>query len=163
MPKIYCLKCNKPSIYESSRPIMCGYCGKPYIDTSSAATVTTDAKKPTFTLTPSISNQRAPINPVVQTYGDDDISGDATFVPQIGRIECEFNINNLRPNRQSSTEVFAEGARGVDKDFVPRQKPQKKVKLSKAEKQAQVEAAKSQFKNEFLNTSKTIRHSTEIE
>jgi hypothetical protein len=164
MAKIYCLKCNFGTEWSVSKPNFCSKCGKPYLESSASSKPLPAANKPSFTLTPSItSNNLRPVNKPIQTSDDDDIENDATSVPKIDKIECNFNVDNLRPNRQSSTEVFAEGYRGIDKDFTPKPKPQSKKRLSKAEKQAQIENAKAQFKNEFLSSSKKQRDSIEIE
>ncbi len=164
MAKTYCLKCNFGTEWSSAKPNFCSKCGKPYIDVSEASQgQPATFKAPSITI--SQTTRREPQRPVFENSEDDD-SLDATYVPKIDKIDCNFTASNLRPNRQSSEQVFAEGAAGVDRDFTPRVKPQKvgkKIKISKAEKQLQEQQVRAQFKNDFLKNGKNNRNSTEIE
>lgn len=149
--KRFCLSCNYGSEYSGSVPNFCAKCGKPYIDVSNA-TIKSTKSEPLF----SVGHKPKQVN-----ESGEDISGDATYVPKVGKIECEFNVANLRPNRQTSNDLFMEGARGMGIETTPRAK-QPKVKLSKAEKQKQSENIKNEFRNEFLKNGKNTRNSTEI-
>jgi hypothetical protein len=154
MPKIYCLSCNKPSLYDSGKPKFCSFCGKPYINSITASPVETvnNIKPPLF----SVSEEKQGDN-----QSNDNFNGDATYVPKIDKIECEFNVPNLRPNRQSGKEVLREGELGIGKDITPRNIPIKKTKMSKAEKQRQDELIKQSFKQDFFKNTRT-GGSTEI-
>ena len=163
MAKTYCLKCNFGTEWSSVRPNFCSKCGKPYIDVSeSSKDKPASFKAPSITI--SQNDVRSQQRPVLNN--DDDESEDSTSVPHIDKIDCNFTASNLRPNRQSSEQVFAEGAMGVDRDFVPRVKPQKvnkKVKISKAQRQLQEQQVREQFKNDFFKNGKNNRNTTEIE
>lgn len=90
MNKIYCLNCNKPSIYESSKPAICGFCGKPYI-----------ASNANFTpiLTKLIGQTKN-----VSILDDNETYDDIPELPNIENLEFEIS-SNLRPNRQHISKV----------------------------------------------------------
>jgi hypothetical protein len=158
--KQFCLKCNKPTEYTSSKPVFCSHCGRPYIEASASSTIAPAASQqqqvsqtPVFSYVPSATA----INSQNIQHPED-----ATYVPKIDKIDIQFNVDNLRPNRQSGEQVFNEGSRGigVGSDFTPRQLPEKKKKISKVERELQKQKIANDFRNEFY---KNGRNSSNIE
>lgn len=166
--QLFCMSCNKGTQYMGSKPAFCSHCGKSYISAAVNNNTAAAIAKPTFTPQFNIVNQPSINNTRVQTSSDDESGDIQSFdAAKIGKtINCEITVTSLRPNRQTSEQVFVEGMRGVDRDFTPRIKPAvKREKVTKAEMQQRKQDIMSQFKNDFNknSSSKTSRNSVEIE
>ena len=111
--KIYCLKCNQSTSYESSPAKFCSHCGKPYIDTTNA-----NLTKPVQVASRPL---KRPVRQIEQeeTYDDDDYTAPES-IPQIDKFECEIQ-KDLRPNREHLNSIAAKGEIGI-------RRPKPKVK-----------------------------------
>lgn len=111
MNKIFCLKCNQPTCYESRQPVYCSMCQKPYIDTNLASV------KP--------KHRHAPIKEPEYEENEDNSEGYIDEdIPQINDFKVDIE-QNLRSNRSSMKSLAGTGKEGIG-----RPKPKKGKNLS---------------------------------
>lgn len=139
MPKIYCPNCYKASIYESTQPGICGYCGKPYMDISNANLIKPEQPK---------SIVKPPLKASIQRNQITEEEEEQVNVPQIDSLDVQVE-SNLRPNR----ELF-DSMKNRPPSSVPRPK-------MKAKKQSKKEIHQ-QWLDQFKDNNKRGRASTEI-
>lgn len=133
--KIYCLKCNKPTICESSVPNFCSHCGKTYIDTSIAT-----ASVPKSRMVSKVINK----NEILEDYDENELE-QLEKVPNIDKLEFNIDASIWKPNRQNGREVFNEGLDKND-DFIPRKKGKR---LTKSQEKKNKENFKDSWRKEF--------------
>lgn len=156
MNKIYCLKCNRPTTFESKPGAFCSHCGKPYISTDSNQS----APKPQINAVTTpirINNptpkQLPPDNKIEtedkEEYDDDDstdITVEEVLDIDVSKIGIEMPRNMSRSNREDIAQLVGTGKTGVGRDI-------KKIKGKRvSKKQVEENWQKSFPKNNRRNS-----------
>lgn len=146
--KIYCPSCFKPSIYESTAPNVCGFCGKSYLESSESIANINNSGNSNVTPKPKViplspeavkasqSSQEYVKDDDGVNYPEDDDMIDSPPQRPVRRTrpskKLEYEIqHNPRANTQDIAQLVATGGSGARRDLsgikVPKKLSEKQV------------------------------------